>query len=118
VSKLDNTLKFIQSAHWVITPGVGAFLLVITTFLAAGMITGSNRQEVTMQAATCAVAEAVRDDGRVRLNVSCVKEGTTQTAQVQDSAQVVLMINRKITNITCDVTRASVAINCVAGTQN
>jgi precorrin isomerase len=118
VSKLTQTLKFIHSADWVITPGVGAFLLVMTTLMAAAMITGSNRQEVTMQAATCAVAEAVRDDSRVRMNVTCVKEGITQTAQVQDSAQVVLMINRKLTHITCDVTRAGVAINCVAVTQN
>ena len=112
MSKLTDTLKFVKSADWVIPPGPGAFLLIITSLMAGGMMAGSLKPEITMQAATCAVAEAVRDDGRVIMNVSCVKEGVSQTAQVQDSAHVVLMINRKLTQITCDVTKSGTAINC------
>jgi hypothetical protein len=112
MSILSDTSKFIKSADWVITPAPGALLLLLTSVISFSMISGSKRQEVTMQAATCTVTEAVRDDGRVMMGMSCVQEGRTQTAQVHDSAQVVLMINRKITQITCDVTKSGVAFNC------
>lgn len=115
---MSSLVDAIRNAAWVIKPFPGVCWLMIATVLLIVQLDQSSHNRPIMTAATCAVGETTSYDGRVRLNLTCVKEGVTKVVHVSSSQETVSILNARATAVTCTVYASGQANACVSVTQN